>query len=169
MRWFISDLHLGDHRLLKRRYSKNVDQFDNFLASRWESKVKPDDEVWVLGDVARGRDDDYVRDWFDMLPGEKHLVIGNWDEPHGYWDAFDSACHRAHILLSDDTRVTMSHYPYGHPKNPEYTNILLHGHTHSPRKVSRSAAGTLQIHVGWDAWRTLASEQRIIELINKNR
>ena len=29
---------------------------------------------------------------------------------------------------------------------------LLHGHTHSDQRVSRSSNGTLQIHVGLDAW-----------------
>jgi calcineurin-like phosphoesterase family protein len=29
---------------------------------------------------------------------------------------------------------------------------IIHGHTHSSEKVSRTDKGTLQIHVGVDAW-----------------
>lgn len=58
--------------------------------------------------------------------------------------------------------LRMSHFPYtgdSHDK-PRYDSIrpkddgkvLLHGHTHQGHNVSRSAKGTLQIHVGVDSW-----------------
>lgn len=58
--------------------------------------------------------------------------------------------------------LRMSHFPYtgdSHDK-PRFDQIrpvddgktLVHGHTHQHDVVSRSAKGTLQIHVGVDSW-----------------
>jgi calcineurin-like phosphoesterase family protein len=85
--------------------------------------------------------------------------------------------------------VNISHYPYDgegdHHKGgdryaserlPDGGRILVHGHTHAEwaakamdSRVSRSKAGTLQIHVGMDAWHYKpVSEDRVIELIKEN-
>lgn len=58
--------------------------------------------------------------------------------------------------------LRMSHFPYtgdSHDK-PRYDairpkddgKVLLHGHTHQKHVISKSAKGTLQIHVGVDSW-----------------
>lgn len=71
----------------------------------------------------------------------------------------------------DGTQVNVSHYPYDgdgeHSKGDRYASerledtgtVLIHGHTHAEwaqkemdSRVSRSKAGSLQIHVGQDAW-----------------
>ena len=33
------------------------------------------------------------------------------------------------------------------------SHTLIHGHTHDTDRRTTSPAGTLQLHVGWDAWR----------------
>lgn len=171
MRWFISDLHLGDESLLRRRYSKTVDQMDAHLAARWDAKVGAGDEVWVLGDVARGRTQEYLRDWFEARPGTKHLVLGNWDigAVETSWEdvGFSTVSNRANLPLSNGTRVSLSHYPYGHRLNVDGDFTLLHGHTHSPKKVRRGPEGQLMIHVGWDAWRRMVPESEIVRLIEE--
>jgi len=58
--------------------------------------------------------------------------------------------------------LRMSHFPYtgdSHDKSrydairpKDDGKVLLHGHTHAHDVVSRSANGTLQIHVGVDSW-----------------
>lgn len=171
-RWWISDTHLGDDSLLKRRYSKTVDQFDSHLASRWDAVVEAGDEVWVLGDVARGRADGYIRDWFEARPGTKHLILGNWDigNVDFAWEdmGFDLVANNSAVMLSNGLPAWMSHYPYGHDRNPELPYVLLHGHTHSPHKVKRSKpSGVPMIHVGWDAWHRMVPEADIIDLIEK--
>lgn len=42
---------------------------------------------------------------------------------------------------------------------------MLHGHTHHKRKLSRTHKGTLQVHVGFDAWRRPASYEEIDEIL----
>lgn len=64
-------------------------------------------------------------------------------------------------INSSSSALRMSHFPYtgdSHDK-PRYDlirpvddgKVLLHGHTHQSHVVSRSAKGTLQIHVGVDS------------------
>lgn len=58
--------------------------------------------------------------------------------------------------------VLLSHFPYDgdHTREDRHREFrlkdhgmpLLHGHTHSSHKFSKSRFGTLQIHVGVDAW-----------------
>jgi calcineurin-like phosphoesterase family protein len=88
------------------------------------------------------------------------------------------------VNLSDDTNfvssvLRMSHFPYtgdSHDK-PRYDlirpkddgKILLHGHTHAHEVISRSAKGTLQIHVGVDSWfGQPVSLSQILLLIKEN-
>jgi calcineurin-like phosphoesterase family protein len=75
--------------------------------------------------------------------------------------------------------LRMSHFPYtgdSHDK-PRYDSIrpkddgkvLLHGHTHQHDVVSRSAKGSLQIHVGVDSWDYFpVSLDCVLSLISEN-
>lgn len=38
---------------------------------------------------------------------------------------------------------------------PNYGELLLHGHTHSTDAITSA----LELHVGWDAWKCLVTEQ----------
>jgi len=83
-----------------------------------------------------------------------------------YEDVFDDILtEEALYELSDGTVVRLCHFPYvgDSHENDRYADkrpvdtgvVLLHGHTHSSNRVSRSKKGTLQIHVGVDAWKLL--------------
>jgi calcineurin-like phosphoesterase family protein len=75
--------------------------------------------------------------------------------------------------------LRMSHFPYtgdSHDK-PRYDfirpkddeKILLHGHTHQSNVITRSAKGTLQIHVGVDSWNySPVSLETILRLVEEN-
>jgi len=75
--------------------------------------------------------------------------------------------------------LRMSHFPYtgdSHDK-PRYDKIrpkddgkvLLHGHTHQTNVVTRSAKGTLQVHVGVDSWDYFpVSLECVLSLISEN-
>ena len=71
----------------------------------------------------------------------------------------------------------LSHFPYtgdhGEDRYPQWRLPdllvpLIHGHTHGPEKVTRTPAGTLQIHVGIDAWRRPVAEHEIVDLIKEH-
>lgn len=171
--WFTSDTHIGHERVALIRGFESTGVHDEFLAHQWDRCVQPHDDVWVLGDVALGGWRSSI-EWFTERPGRKHLVLGNHDRAHphnraaeehldDYLDAFYSVQIAAEVSLNQPNmrRVLLSHFPYagdrGEDRYPQWRlrdlgQPLLHGHTHSSERVSRSSEGSLQIHVGVDAW-----------------
>src|SRR5690606_29340799 len=70
--WFTADLHLG-HKLLAglRGFGEDTAAHDAEIARRWDFLVKPQDQVWVLGDlcIGRGRSHHAALDWIGERPG----------------------------------------------------------------------------------------------------
>lgn len=161
----------------------------------YDAGVGDSDILIVLGDIVMGDKEDSMR-YVEMMPGGIRILMpGNHDGIFAeesearrkrfrplYENAFDAIIERSHpqyYLWHADTRLTMSHFPYDGDSHDgdRWTDyrleddgtILLHGHTHSTEKISRSAKGTLQIHVGVDAWDMKpVSLAQIGELIEEN-
>lgn len=194
-RFHISDTHFFHKNIIRfcDRPYEDVKHMSWDMVNKWNSVVSPEDTVIHYGDVALG---DYTL-WDDLLTalnGTIHLIVGNHERifkaekpsridrfmgDHERWFAsiHDNV---AGFTLEDGTVVNMSHFPYeadhmDKARHMEYRlpddgTILIHGHTHLDSKVSRSEKGTLQIHVGADAWDyTPVAESDLIDLINANR
>ena len=97
------------------------------------------------------------------------------DALSAYREVFQGIRWFADLPLGEHT-VSLSHFPYdgdsqGEDRHrdarlPDNGRILIHGHTHMADKVTHSAKGTLQIHVGMDAWNYRpVSEQAVAMLI----
>lgn len=71
--WVISDTHF-EHDNIKKLCHRPED-YNEQIINDWKAKVKPDDVVLHLGDVAWPRGWGYIKD----LPGKKILVRGNHD------------------------------------------------------------------------------------------
>lgn len=191
--WFTSDLHVGHVKVAEIRAAMVgidaegyhecdlAEEHDRTLAASWDELVRPDDVVWVLGDISAGGSaaQRNALEWLKARPGVKHLIAGNHDgcspvhrNSHRwfreYLEAFESvqsAARRRVPLARGHADVVMSHYPYCEHPQPGRTpdrftqwwlrdegKPILHGHTHSDEKVSYSLAGALQVSVGVDAW-----------------
>lgn len=181
--WFTSDLHIG-HRLVAAHRGfgegptqvlpSDADEHDAMLAGRWDAKIGPDDQVWVLGDMSAGgtSSQEKALAWLAVRPGHKHLIAGNhdgchpmhrnaykWHEP--YLTVFNTVQAYARRKINGHD-VMLSHMPYDGDRYDadRYTQYrlpdeglpLLHGHTHATEVVTWSAAGSLQVSVGVDAW-----------------
>lgn len=73
----ISDLHFGHKNILKHRTQfKTLEEHDNHIIDNWNRVVKPEDKVYVLGDVA-WKKSDLAK--IAKLNGTKVLVAGNHD------------------------------------------------------------------------------------------
>ena len=168
------------------------------MVANWNSVVSPDDEAWILGDIALGPIMESL-EYIGRLNGTKHMVWGNHDRcfpgskksagmtPEEWVSVYKAAgfvwVGSWISILMPETMVNLSHFPYvgdSHDndrwlehrmKDEGMTSMsggitLLHGHTHSKKKISRSSRGTLQIHVGVDAWGFFpGSEEEILALI----
>ena len=55
MIFYISDIHFNDQRVFDKcsRPFKNLEEYKEKIILNWNRKVKEDDIVYVLGDIAR--------------------------------------------------------------------------------------------------------------------
>lgn len=181
--WFTSDLHIGHtlvahHRAMEAGIcapweAPEIDAFvtawhDRTLAAGWDESVKPDDLVWVLGDISAGgsRAQRAALEWLAARPGRKRLIAGNHDGCHPlhrdshkwqpeYLRVFETVQSAGRIRVNG-VNVLLSHFPYwadrGEVRYMQWRlrNIgepLIHGHTHSDERLDGR-----EIHVGLDAW-----------------
>lgn len=164
-----SDLHLGHRRVSEYRgFGDDTDAHDAHLAEGWDSHVKDDDTVHVLGDLCISNVPRALQ-WIKDRPGKKHFVSGNHDgcHPmhrrwqrviHAYQEVFDTVQTVGSLRLEGHV-VMMSHFPYeeDHTAAPRYMewrlpnrgHWLLHGHTHM---ATQRLHDKREIHVGVDAW-----------------
>lgn len=181
--WFTADPHIGHRRLTEiRGFGDDTAAHDAALAANWDARVRPEDTVWVLGDLTLGPLHNALM-WFVARPGRLRLILGNHDaghpmhrtahkDQHRYLDVFEYVATSARIrILGGD--VLLSHFPYpgtsegtdenGRPFDDRYLQYrlpnlgmpLIHGHTHRAEKLSwnrNARAMTPQFHVGLDAW-----------------
>jgi calcineurin-like phosphoesterase family protein len=176
MRFFTSDTHFGHKNIIKfcGRPFNDVDHMNEILIKNWNAAVEPDDEVFHLGDVALGPWDKW-HNILTRLNGFKTLVVGNHDrifkgekprmqerfaEHYARW--FDVVTDEVTNIPVGGRLVNLSHFPYSGDSHAEerYREFrlkdegvpLIHGHVHENNVVTRTKWGTLQIHVGVDAW-----------------
>jgi calcineurin-like phosphoesterase family protein len=153
---FTSDLHLGHRKAAEHRGFSDVTLHDYAIQRRWADVVRDDDAVWVLGDLAASSPA-HALGILRELPGTKHLVLGNHDQPHPmhrdahlrlgkYLDVFASVSTAARRRVNG-TEVLLSHFPYhrdrGEVRHTQWRlrdegRWLLHGHTHGPERVTLS-------------------------------
>lgn len=182
-RFFTSDLHLGHTNVIVYcdRPFADVGQMNAALVAAWNAAVGPDDEVWVLGDLAMGRIEQTLA-VARQLVGHKHLLVGNHDKPFRSRaaDQYEAAGFQLHhgtttIDLPGGVPALACHFPYrgdsgDHDRYVEHRPTdqgawLLHGHVHERwRQRGR------MINVGVDAWAgSPVTDTHLAELIQTGK
>ena len=137
--YFISDLHFSDKRMLKRypasRPFENVEEMNEFLLDFWNSKIRPEDTVYNLGDLWRGKDKSELEEILKKLNGKHHLILGNNDDFLESSNEFDKyLIGKDYYLCLNDLlktrRIILLHYPIYEWRGKIAGNIHLHGHIH---------------------------------------
>jgi calcineurin-like phosphoesterase family protein len=147
--YFTSDHHFGHSgaRSLYRRPFASVAEMDRQMIERWNSIIKPDDEVWHLGDFAVRQSSERLASLLNELHGQKHLVAGNNDDAAvttcAGWKTVQSYAE----LTFDGTRLILCHYPFRTWRDMGRNSIDLHGHSHGRLKPLPR-----QFDVGVDVW-----------------
>lgn len=131
MLYFTSDTHFSDPRVLRidRRPFSSLEAHDAALIANWNRVVTPADEVWHLGDFAKGTRD-HVESLLAQLNGTKRLIIGN-NDPDMTTGAqgWASVAHYAELTIEGQLYV-MCHYPFRTWNQMGKKSIDLHGHSH---------------------------------------
>ncbi len=174
--WFTSDLHLYHDRefIYKVRGYKSAAAHLDGVILKINEYVMPDDELYILGDVAFGGDTDAAVRAVSRINGKKHLVIGNHDtdkklEAYREAGVFESIEWAGRIRVNKSTRLYLSHYPTLVSNHEDRTPIFnLHGHTHQDLIFNEDFEKT-NIHIGWDTWQRPVEMEKIEKLIEKVR
>jgi calcineurin-like phosphoesterase family protein len=145
--FFTSDTHFGDHRTLNihKRAFGSVAEMDGLLIERWNAAVRPDDEVWHLGDFARSGA--AVDGLLERLNGRKHLVGGNNDPPATRAAVGWATVQDYSELDVEGRRLVLCHYPFRTWNGQHRGALNLHGHSHGRLKPLPR-----QYDVGVDVW-----------------
>ena len=70
MRYYISDLHFWHRRLnqnMDQRGFETVEEMNEYMISQWNSRVRKNDEVVILGDLCISRRGEAVHEILDGL------------------------------------------------------------------------------------------------------
>lgn len=161
-RFFTSDLHFGHANIIKhcRRPFATVEEMDEALIHHWQARVKPGDEVYVLGDLSFHRAD-RTNEILRRLPGQKFLIKGNHDHRKelkkltriAWWKHY-------HEVRIDGQLVVLSHFPFETWNCAQHGSYHLHGHSHGtlPPKGKRMDVGVDPHDFGPILWSEVDAE-----------
>jgi calcineurin-like phosphoesterase family protein len=148
-RFFTSDHHFGHggaRGLFKRPFG-SVAEMDAAMVARWNEVVRPDDEIWHLGDFAVRQPAARMVELLAALAGTKHLIAGNNDGPTTTGLAGWASVQTYLELEIDGTWLILCHYPLRTWNRMSRGALNLHGHSHG-----RLAPLPRQVDVGVDLW-----------------
>jgi calcineurin-like phosphoesterase family protein len=131
-RYFTSDTHFGQATIIfmYRRPFATKDEMDATMIARWNEIVRPQDEVWHLGDFAVGVQRVRVEALLAQLHGVKHLVTGN-NDPDTTTGARGWASVQPYAeVMEEGTRLVLCHYPFRSWHDSGRGSWNLHGHSH---------------------------------------
>lgn len=142
MRYYIADLHffhaaMNDH--MDCRGFGSAEEMNEYMISRWNGKVRRNDEVVVIGDLSWGNVEE-TNAILKRLNGTLYFILGNHDQILS--NKKIDTCHikwmKHYEELSDHKRkVILCHYPimfyngqYRLDKDGNPRTYMLHGHVH---------------------------------------
>lgn len=136
-KWITSDLHFGHANIMKfcpvTRYGfTDVSDMREKMIAEWNKDVKPEDEVFILGDFAFLPAKDAV-EILRRLNGTKILIEGNHDRKLLNDPSFRREFKEVHQYLRynhDGQIICMFHYPIAEFDQMHRGAIHFHGHLH---------------------------------------
>lgn len=133
MIYFTSDLHLGHANAIefKNRPFLNVEHMNSVLIENINNTVRPDDELWILGDFAyKISVDEALALRKEIRCRHLHLIKGNHDKNYSQSNIFQSVQDYKE-LKTEYGRLVLFHYPILEWNAAHYGTVHLHGHIHS--------------------------------------
>lgn len=149
MIYFTSDLHFSHKNILdySRRPFSSVEEMNEELIKRWNQRVGPDDEGYILGDFSFARREQTIN-FIYRMNGRKYLIKGNHDKrlrssvlEHFEWHEY------YHELSYNKTKIVLCHFPFLTWNKSHRGSINLHGHCHGKIPVEK---GIRRMDVGVD-------------------
>ena len=160
-----SDLHFWHKNILKfckeTRPWTSVEEMNEALIAEWNSKIKPNDTVYHLGDFCFGSKQQTL-DILEQLNGFKVFITGNHDgtdikqalKIHGKVYDYLEIKHRS-------TKLVLFHYPLACWNGAHYNSIMLYAHCHGSFENKGKS-----IDVGYDAQGKILTLDEAFDLAN---
>jgi calcineurin-like phosphoesterase family protein len=157
MIYFTSDLHAFHKNIIKYDSLSfdNLEEYRKFIIEVWNSTIKPEDEVYMLGDIAAGGRNKWIDNFLDSLNGRKYLIRGNHDK-----DIMKTAYLREtkfewvkdyYMLRYNKLFFPLFHYPIESWQNKSQGAIHLHGHSHGKFNDINERVPLRRMDVGFKA------------------
>lgn len=139
--WFTSDLHFWHKNICKycNRPFETMEEMHEALINNWNSVVKEDDTVFVLGDMGFCGYDK-LEPLMSQLNGKKYLIQGNHDSDKIVFRLYEAniiegyyKMHEVTIIGDEecpDQQLTLCHFPMIDWPNKERGAWMVHGHQH---------------------------------------
>lgn len=166
--WFTSDLHFCHRNILKytdrinvmglNAENPNLDQMNQWIIDKWNSRVMREDTVYMLGDFSF-INTDLTRKLLEKLKGHKHLIWGNHDKSlKGLENYFESCSQIKEAVfkkenfpfMEENMTVEMCHFPILSWDKRSHGSVMLHGHCHGNMDDYNTNSGELRVDVGLD-------------------
>ena len=145
MRYYIADMHFFHGSLNKRmdcRGFANMEEMNEYMISKWNQKVRGNDDVVILGDLSWGNAEQTSM-LLRRLNGKLYLVQGNHDHfvSKTTMDMSRFVWVKPYAEMYDNKRkVVLCHYPimcyngqYRLDENGNPRTYMLYGHVHDTR------------------------------------
>lgn len=174
-----SDQHFNHANIIRyaNRPFADVEEMDRELIKRWNEVVKPDDQVYHLGDFTLG---EKPEKYFEQLNGNIFILKMPWhhDKRWNHRNGFMTKNGFVEYLPPMHTMEFMSgklprllvlcHYPICEWDRKHYGAWHLHGHTHGNFEWG---PGDLALDVGVDSWNyyPVRMQQIIAALLKKEQ
>ena len=131
MIYFTSDLHLGHENVIRlcHRPFGSIEEMNETLIKNWNSKVKPTDTVYILGDITFKMPVLEANKIIKRLNGKKHLIKGNHDKVYDE-NLFESVSYYKELKYNG-LFFCLMHYPLAEWNHYFRGSIHLHGHQHN--------------------------------------
>ena len=151
--WFTSDLHFNHDKdfIVQARGFESVEEMNKAIIERFNSKVAPEDIVYILGDTIMG-DAAAGEELVKQLNGHKVFLLGNHDSRprEEIYNKYGIEVCYAKVIKLKKQSFYLSHYPtitanYDEP----HPVINLFGHTHQTTNFYND--NPYMYHVGVDS------------------
>jgi calcineurin-like phosphoesterase family protein len=138
--FFSSDPHYNHANIIKysKRPFESVDEMNEAMVTNWNSVVKDNDDVYLLGDL--GMDRKIVR-YIKRLKGRIHWIVGNHDKKTKRMAEFKSLFvwikdyHELKIYEDGiKQKIVLFHYPIASWNGMHRGSWMIHGHCHANYK-----------------------------------
>lgn len=161
MIYFTADLHLNHRLMLKHRGFATLDAMHHHIIGSWNTEIKSEDEVYILGDVSMSN---HALDILNQLNGKLYLVRGNHDTSRLLRQIsarFEWV--KDYYSLKTPHHIVLSHYPMLVWDRSHYGSWQLHGHCHG----QLNAPVSTRLDVGWDVFKRPVSYLEVAEILSQ--